>query len=208
MTLLQELRSLLIYFWRRRRRDKPLRSVLHTTPDGRKILLREPTPEDAESVVAFLKQVVTEADFLITLPEEVPSVEAEENFIERFRSSPNALMLMALDMSTDKVVGMMTFSGSTRKKLKHTGEFGISVLKDYQGKGIATALINSLFEWAKSRDIKKIHLQVMANNLKAISLYKKLGFEFEGMKRRAIRQTNGSYEDLIMMGRWLDEVQR
>ncbi|HCZ06914.1 MAG: hypothetical protein PWP37_1504 [Thermotogota bacterium] len=186
-----------------------MQEVIHMTPDERKILIRKARVDDASSVVEFLKQVVTETNFLITLPEEVPSVKDEEFFIERINSHPNSLMLLALDpVNNDRVVGVLTFSGSNRRKVKHAGEFGISVLREYQGRGIATAMLNHLFQWARSRGIKKINLRVMAGNTRAIALYTKLGFEFEGVCKRAVRQKDGSYEDLIFMGRWLDDDQR
>ena len=64
--------------------------------------------------------------------------------------------------------------------MKHYGTIGISVLKEYWGRGIATALLEKLISWFKEKGIKKINLDVFENNEKAIKLYEKFGFKLEG----------------------------
>jgi len=45
-----------------------------------------------------------------------------------------------------------------------------------------------------------LELEVSEKNKFAISLYEKLGFEVEGVKRRAFL-VNGNYEDELIMGK-------
>lgn len=52
----------------------------------------------------------------------------------------------------------------------------VIVTETYRNKGFGTALMNSAKDWAKERDCNFINLDVLANNLGAIKLYKKLGF--------------------------------
>ncbi|MBC7123627.1 MAG: GNAT family N-acetyltransferase, partial [Pseudothermotoga sp.] len=51
---------------------------------------------------------------------------------------------------------------------------------------------------------KKIQLEVMANNERAIRLYEKFGFEIEGRKKKAIL-LDDEYVDLLVMGKWLGD---
>ena len=55
----------------------------------------------------------------------------------------------------------------------------------------------------RDRQFKKASLQVFSTNARAIALYKKLGFEIEGLRKRQYR-IRGEWVDDVMMGRWLD----
>ena len=80
----------------------------------------------------------------------------------------------------NKIIGCTSFNGNTARKMKHYGTIGISVLKEYWGRGIATALLEKLISWSKEKGIKKINLDVFENNERAIKLYEKFGFKLEG----------------------------
>ncbi|WP_052045184.1 GNAT family N-acetyltransferase [Caloranaerobacter azorensis] len=87
-----------------------------------------------------------------------------------YYNSDNKLFLIA--EIEGEIVGNLSFKGSNRRRLKHAGEFGISVKKEYWNMGIASQLIKELIEWAKSSGIiKKINLKVMEDNERAINLY-------------------------------------
>lgn len=49
--------------------------------------------------------------------------------------------------------------------------------KDSRNSGIGSALFSSIINYAKSNNVKKITLEVNENNVPAIKLYKKFGFE-------------------------------
>ena len=50
------------------------------------------------------------------------------------------------------------------------------VLPEHRGKGINRRVIETLKNWAYSRSIKELRLEVYHNNLAAISAYEKIGF--------------------------------
>jgi len=52
----------------------------------------------------------------------------------------------------------------------------VAVYPEYRGKNIGTFLINRVEVEAKEKDIKRIGLDVESANIRAISLYKRLGF--------------------------------
>ena len=50
--------------------------------DGRKAVLKNPMPEDAEAVLFHMKQTAGETDFLVRYPEEIHlTVEEEKKFL-------------------------------------------------------------------------------------------------------------------------------
>ena len=52
---------------------------------------------------------------------------------------------------------------------------------------------------AKDFGLQRVELTVRENNVNAIALYKKVGFEIEGVQREAIL-VDGKHENLILMG--------
>jgi len=126
--------------------------------------------------------------------------EDELEFIQRVAANDGAVIFLALVL--DRVVGMLDFHAHPKPQMAHGGEFGVSVAKDYRGKGIAKRLIEHLLVWAEARDIKRVELRVFSNNSKAIRFYEQLGFVKEGCQKRAVR-INDSFADMIYMTRFL-----
>ena len=103
-----------------------------------------------------------------------------------------------------EIAGVLYLKSSSRPRLRHLGEFGLSVRKKHWGKGIGTLLLQSMLEWAAAtKIIRKINLYVHKTNTKAIALYEKFGFEKEGLIRREIF-FNGEFHDTYVMGVLID----
>ncbi|MGB9790121.1 GNAT family N-acetyltransferase [Thermotoga caldifontis] len=157
---------------------------------------------DAPQLVAFKKAVTSESPFLLTYPDEVEDVFEARRYISIYLTDDRRIFLVAEYQG--EIVGMITLAGSSRRKILHKAELGISVRKPYWGKGIGSALISEALRIAKQKGFKKIQLEVMEHNERAIRLYKKFGFEIEGRKKKAICM-DGQYFDLLVMGKWLED---
>lgn len=59
----------------------------------------------------------------------------------------------------------------------------VAVGKQWRTKGVATMLLEHIFQNAARRRCDKIFLEVRISNLKAVSLYKKMGFEVLGTRK-------------------------
>jgi len=97
-----------------------------------------------------------------------------------------------------QIVGALKFTGGQYKSTKHSGRFEVFVRSESRRQGIASRLITELKTWAKQNEIKRIELEVFANNQSAIELYKKSGFKIDGKKIRAYK-VSGRYVDSIIM---------
>lgn len=79
-------------------------------------------------------------------------------------------------------------------------EAGISLVSEARGHGIGTAAISQLVEFGfVRRNLRRIHLQVIASNVRALRAYEKAGFVFEGRQRQHA-WVRGRYEDIVLMG--------
>jgi L-phenylalanine/L-methionine N-acetyltransferase len=84
---------------------------------------------------------------------------------------------------------------------RHALLLGISVAPKAQRQGVGTALMAALCDYAdRWAGALRIELNVYADNLGAIALYRKFGFEIEGTHRGyALR--DGAYVDSLSMAR-------
>ncbi|WP_343042143.1 GNAT family N-acetyltransferase [Ornithinibacillus caprae] len=117
--------------------------------------------------------------------------------------SENNLFLVA--MVNDNIVGFSRCESNNLKRTSHKVEFGVCVLQEYWGYRIGRNLLNESILWADSKDIKKITLNVLESNSKAIELYEKFGFEVEGVLKKDKILSDGNYYNTILMGRFRNE---
>jgi ribosomal protein S18 acetylase RimI-like enzyme len=80
-----------------------------------------------------------------------------------------------------------------------SGEIGMLVARDRRGRGVGTALVAAAIEGGRERGLHKLSLGVFPHNDAAIALYRKPGFEVEGLRRRHIRRASGELWDLVEM---------
>ena len=156
-------------------------------PDGTVLLVRSGIADDAPDILEYVGAISRETDFLSFGPDEFGYTLLQERAIIReYEAADNRLLLVG--KVGDALVAMLTFGGGPRPRNRHTGEFGISVRQAYWGRGIASALIDSLLDWARaSAVITKINLRVRTDNARAIALYERKGFVVEGTISRDIR---------------------
>ncbi len=167
--------------------------------NGCVLLIREVAVEDARAVLDYVHEISGESDFLSFGPGEFELTEPEEQeFIGKCLASDNQLFI--LGSIDDTIVAMLNFSAGRRPRVRHSGEFSMSVRKQYWGLGIGSLMLDTLIDWARSTQIvKKINLRVRTDNQRAILLYERKGFVIEGTIRKEIL-LDGKYFDHHWMG--------
>lgn len=77
-------------------------------------------------------------------------------------------------------------------------EMGVGVKENYRGLGLGSKLTEDLLSLAKKEKIKKIKLAVLADNKKAINLYKKHGFAEKGFIKDGESYQGKLYDNIEM----------
>ncbi|WP_374656057.1 GNAT family N-acetyltransferase [Dongia sp.] len=87
------------------------------------------------------------------------------------------------------LIGAVGFRREPGAKRQHIGQIiGLSVAPDWQGKGIATALMLDVIDYARGLDgLRQIQLTVTIPNPAAEQLYDRLGFTVFGLEQDALR---------------------
>ncbi len=162
------------------------------------LIIESAKVEEAEEIIAFMKNVDQETDFLIREEGEFDlTVEQEEEFIRnKMRDRQEVFLKARLE---GKIVGTVGFSTPKQQRYRHQGEFGMAVLKDYWGYGIGSNLLKVLIDWADQAGYSRICLRVDATNQRAREVYNRLDFKEEGLLEKNKRMKNGLYRDEIVM---------
>ena len=161
--------------------------------------IREAQPADAQSLLAYMQELIREPGLDIPLaPDEFQmTVQEEEEFLRRLKTAENAVMFLA--MSGREIVGEINLQGGTRQAMRHDAFLGMSVRKGWRGKGIGTRLMARAMEWAQGNPVvRRVELTVYARNAAAIHLYKKFDFKVEGRRRNKIFQEGRYLDDFVM----------
>ncbi|MBI3556958.1 MAG: GNAT family N-acetyltransferase [Deltaproteobacteria bacterium] len=171
--------------------------------DGGLVCVRTAWANDAASILAIISAVRAEQEFSLSEPDEMHTlIEEEVRWIETHVEDPCKLAIVA--EIEGRIVGMLTFENGHRRRIAHTGELGMTIVKEWRENGIGTALLATLVQWAAMHDkIEKLSLKVHATNVRARALYRKLGFEQEGYFRNDLRYGSGWYVDTVFMSKFV-----
>lgn len=151
----------------------------------------------------YMHKLLPGDTFLITTEEDFKMTEEQEDaFFRTNLENPRKVSILALHEG--QLIGVINFHGNDRIRIRHQGEFGMSIAKDWRALGIGRAMLTTLLEWAEQNpEIEKVCLSVFAGNTRAIALYRSLGFQEEGRQARQAKMGPGVYEDIILMGRFV-----
>lgn len=112
------------------------------------------------------------------------------------------------DLLSDNVIYVFEENGisagmfklvSLKHRCKHIAYLGgLAIHPDFAGKGLGLKMMREIIDLAEQKGIKRLELSAGTENLRAIELYKKAGFEPEGILRK--------YTHLKSEGRFIDEL--
>ncbi|URN93797.1 MAG: GNAT family N-acetyltransferase [Candidatus Pristimantibacillus lignocellulolyticus] len=172
---------------------------------GLKYSIRSAVIEDAETLSKLRVQIDGETENMDReRGEAYIDTSAFEEIIKTDTESLRNLFLVAV--IDTQIVGYSRCEGTNLKRLLHKVEFGVCVLKEYWGYRIGKNLLQESISWADSVNIKKMTLNVLETNNKAIELYKNHGFEIEGILKMDKLLADEIYYNTIVMGRLKSEI--
>jgi acetyltransferase len=148
--------------------------------DGTAVLLRPIRPEDAPMHAAFIAGLSDESRYLRFF---APIREATPEMIAR---------LTQIDYDRDMALVAVSDEGSGRERIigavryardpdPRTAEFAVVVADRWQGKGLASSMMERLMQHARSVGIEDLSGSVIARNSSMLELMHHLGFRTEAM---------------------------
>lgn len=158
------------------------------------ITIRRAEPDDYAAVQAIFAMPRAQAG---TLQLPFPSLDLWRQRLQAV--DPNAHLLLACAGSD--VVGQLGLYVSSNPRRRHVGDLGMGVRDDWQGRGIGSALLVAAIDLAdRWLQLRRLELQVYADNTAGIALYTRHGFAEEG-RHRDFAYRDGAYVDALSMAR-------
>jgi L-phenylalanine/L-methionine N-acetyltransferase len=163
------------------------------------ITLRRAVPDDAAAFARLMAEPAVYGN-LMQLPHPTELM-WRERLTEPSAAARTDLHLVAeLDGRVVGSAGLHPVGPALRRR--HVMFFGISVAADAQRRGVGSALLAGLLDYADNwAQVLRVELAVFVDNEAAMALYRKFGFETEG-RLRGYALRNGVYEDVFTMARW------
>jgi [ribosomal protein S18]-alanine N-acetyltransferase len=112
-------------------------------------------------------------------------------------SKPSSICLGAIDVETNRLVGYLIIS----RYVDAWHVMNIAVANEFRRRGIATRVMERLFEITSGDGRRGYTLEVRVSNDAAIRLYESLGFKARGLRRGYYTDNR---EDALIM--WKDPV--
>ena len=162
------------------------------------LIVRPAATADADALVRLGRSVAAEGELWLTYNR---SSSDERRNVKSVRRDPNAAVFVA--ESPAGIVGRISIARDGSIYSHHVAELGLMVAAEERRRGIGTALMEEAIKWARGSGVTKLELHVFPHNEPAIALYRKLGFQDEGHRRRHYRIA-GHYVDAILMALYLD----
>ncbi len=170
-----------------------------TLKNGKEALLRNGDHADGAAVFEVFNITHEETDYLLSYPDENSfDPEQEAAFLAEKTKSPNEIEIVAV--VDGRIVGTAGIEAvGSKYKLRHRAEFGISVLKEFWGLGLGRAFANACIECAKEAGYYQLELNAAAENTRAVSLYKSLGFEEYGRNPAGFNSRISGFQEVVYM---------
>jgi RimJ/RimL family protein N-acetyltransferase len=166
------------------------------------ITIRPIQPGDAEAFLDLRLTLDAETKFMLLEPgERIQTVDSVRASLEAMLASDAGTVIIAVH--EDRLVGYISADQGIFHRNRHSAYIVTGIRQAYYGKGIGRRLFLAVEEWACQSNVTRLELTVMVHNTRAINLYKRVGFEIEGTRRRALL-IDGLYVDEYYMGKIRD----
>lgn len=126
---------------------------------------------------------------------------SEDDWNERVRYYGNNMQAMVAEKGGQVIGQCCLIQLHNEPRRRHVASLGVVVSEEWRKQGVAKALLTEVLDICDSwLGVHRIELEVFADNLAAISLYRSLGFVEEGLCRDfALR--DGEYANALIMSR-------
>jgi RimJ/RimL family protein N-acetyltransferase len=155
------------------------------------VQVRDATFEDCDAIGAGMKVVVDEGVWLAT------EAASELELANRFRQvilEGDPLFVLEEEGG---VVGALALHSTETTGVVAVGMW---VLPTHRGRGGGRKLMEAALA-GRPEGVHKIELEVFPENEAAIALYRRMGFEEEGLRRDHYRRRDGSLRSALIMAR-------
>jgi RimJ/RimL family protein N-acetyltransferase len=164
------------------------------------MLIRPILEDDSQNFLDLCHTLDRETQFMLFEPGERTTTVEEQR--QRIRNL-HAGQLIWVAEEDGRLVGFLAAFGGNFRRNRHSAYIVIGILQAFTGRGLGKQLFMEIEKWARRQGIHRLELTVMAHNERGVRLYRKMGFEMEGIRKHSLK-VNGEYVDEYAMAKLLD----
>lgn len=159
--------------------------------------LRPLAVEDAKAFAVFLLQLDRQTEFMLYEPEERGEFDVKSARAKILAESEHGVLVGAFTSSLS-LVGYVSGQGSLLRRVRHMLYIVVGILPAYAHHGIGAKLLRSVIDWGGAHGISRLELTVVHENTPAIGLYRRQGFQVEGIRRGSMCIDGVLHDELYM----------
>jgi UDP-4-amino-4,6-dideoxy-N-acetyl-beta-L-altrosamine N-acetyltransferase len=163
--------------------------------EGERVLLRRMCREDAANVVRMRAEPEVQAQLFSERP---PTIEEHLRWLADMEARGDRHEFMIVERASGQSVG--TIGLSRIDLVNRRAEYGVLIGEPgARGKGLAAEASRLLLAYAfGTLGLRRVYLHVLARNADALRLYRRVGFQPEGVLRQHVRKGDEFLDVAVM----------
>jgi ribosomal protein S18 acetylase RimI-like enzyme len=158
--------------------------------------IRRAGPEDAVALLALQCRLDEQSSFMLLEPGERDTTPNGLRARLAAQSSAGSFDLVA--EGNEGLLGWVSVEVAPFRRARGTGYVVMGVDAEAAGRGIGAALLAAAAGEGRLRGLCRLELTVMTDNLRALRLYLRSGFQVEGLRRDALLRDNSAVSEYYM----------
>ena len=160
------------------------------------IYVRPARQEDSEELHRLYREMTYEQPPGLQVPPQDWGLAKFRHRIAQYAESPYSTLLLAF--IADQAAGFLEFQQYDGDQ-SHGGRFTTYVSPARRRRGVAEALTRELLRWVEEETpLIRVQAEALATNQASLAFCEKLGFEPEGVRRKAVRVGDGYVDSMFL----------
>jgi RimJ/RimL family protein N-acetyltransferase len=160
-------------------------------------MIRVARASDAEALHALQCRLDEQSSWMLLEPGERGSSDDGVHARLTAQTATGSFDLVAED-EAEVLIGWLAVEVLPYRRARHVGYLVLGVDASAAGRGLGRALISAALDECRARAVRRLELTVMTDNLRAINLYLRTGFEVEGLRRDAVMREGVLVDEYYM----------
>lgn len=167
--------------------------------------IRRAEAADKDQLFSLLELRAQEDEYsFLTSEESLGLIKRNKDEWAKNLSQKETPLFYHLALIENEVVGLLETHLTRFQKSSHVAEILFYVKPDWRGFSIASCLAEiALEDLVNRKSIMKVVARVSSQNHSALNICAKLGFREEGRRIREIKNTDGTFSDVLTFSLWL-----
>ena len=154
-------------------------------------MIRLATPDDASALLTLQQRLDRQTNFMLLEPDERdPHIDLLERRLEAQAGHRSFDLVSYRDAEFEEsrsvLAGWLSVEVLPWRRAAHVGYIVLGVDAVHSGRGFGGALLEAGRREAARRGLRRLELTVRVDNLRALELYERHGYQIEGRRRSAL----------------------